>query len=188
MKALLALPVKGRAPMTGYDRGLFGQAWADVDRNGCDTRNDILRRDLDAVVIKPGTFGCVVLQGTLDDPYTGSLIPFERGVGTSLEVQVDHVVALGDAWQKGAQKWSEGRRTVFANDPVNLLAVDGSANMSKGASDAASWLPPRKAFRCAYVARQIAVKRDYGLWVTAAERDAMARVLSRCPGQELPSR
>lgn len=188
MRALRALPVKGRAPMTGYDRDLYGQAWADVDRNGCDTRNDVLRRDLDDAVIKPGTYGCLVLSGVLLDPYTGATIPFERGVGTSLEVQIDHVVALGDSWQKGAQGWSEARRTVFANDPLNLLAVDGPTNAQKGASDAASWLPPSKAYRCDYVARQIAVKRTYGLWVTRAEGDAMARVLSRCPGQKLPTR
>ncbi len=184
---LAALPVKGRAPKTGYDRGQFGQAWADVDRNGCDTRNDILRRDLVRFTLKAGTNGCLVLRGTLKDPYTGRTIAFVRGPGTSTAVQIDHVVALSDAWQKGAQQWSTAKRTAFANDPLNLLAVDGPTNAAKGDGDAATWLPPTKAVRCSYVARQVAVKHRYGLWVTAAERDAVIRVLSGCPGQALPT-
>ena len=184
---LASLRVAGRAPKTGYDRLRFGQAWADTDRNGCDTRNDILRRDLTAVTLKAGTHGCLVLRGTLKDPYTARTISFVRGVSTSTAVQVDHVVALSDAWQKGAQQWSTTKRTAFANDPLNLLAVDGPTNARKGDGDAATWLPPRKAIRCAYVARQVAVKHRYGLWVTSAERDAVIRVLSTCPGQALPT-
>lgn len=177
--ALGTLAVKGRAPRTGYDREAFGQAWADVDRNGCDTRNDVLRRDLLDVTEKPGTQGCVVLRGTLADPYTGETIEFERGERSS-EVQIDHVVALADAWQKGAQGWPEERRRQFANDPANLLAVDGSANQSKGAGDAATWLPPNTGYRCAYALRQTVVKAAYGLWVTQAEHDALARAIGRC--------
>ena len=116
LAALATLKVKGRAPKTGYDRALFGQAWADVDRNGCDTRNDVLRRDLTAYVLKTGTHGCLVLSGTLHDPYTGTTIAFVRGQSTSAKVQIDHVVALSDAWQKGAQQWSTSRRTAYAND------------------------------------------------------------------------
>ncbi|MEO6414206.1 MAG: DUF1524 domain-containing protein [Pedococcus sp.] len=183
---LATLTIKGRAPKTGYDRALFGQAWADVDRNGCDTRNDILRRDLTHYTLKAGTRGCLVLKGTLNDPYTGTKISFVRGQATSNAVQIDHVVALSDAWQKGAQQLSQTRRTALANDPLNLLAVDGPTNLRKGDGDAATWLPPRKAGRCAYVARQIAVKHRYSLSVTAAERDAMVRVLTACPGQALP--
>lgn len=183
---LATLTVKGRAPRTGYDRDLFGAAWADVDGNGCDTRNDILRRDLTRTTIKAGTHGCLVLTGTLSDPYTGARIVFVRGRGTSSAVQVDHVVALADAWQKGAQQWSTQTRTAFANDPLNLLAVDGPTNQRKGDGDAATWLPPNKPVRCSYVARQIAVKHRYALAVTPAERDAMVRVLTTCPEQDLP--
>jgi hypothetical protein len=185
--ALASLPVKGRAPKTGYDREQFGPAWADTDRNGCDTRNDILARDLAAETFKPGTQDCVVLTGVLADPYTAAEIRFVRGQGTSDDVQIDHVVALSDAWQKGAQQLSAEQRTAFANDPLNLLAVDGPANAQKGDGDAATWLPANRSFRCDYVARQVAVKAEYALWVTAAERDAMAQVLSGCPDQELPT-
>jgi hypothetical protein len=177
----------GRAPRTGYDRDLVGHAWADTDRNGCDTRNDVLRRDLTDVQLKAGTNGCVVLSGTLADPFSGERIAFQRGQGTSELVQIDHVVALSDAWQKGAQQWTPGRRLAFANDPLNLLAVDGSLNQAKSDGDAATWLPPNRAFRCAYVARQVAVKAKYGAWVTAAEHDAIARVLADCPGAGVPS-
>jgi Protein of unknown function (DUF1524) len=187
LAALATLAVKGRAPKTGYDRALFGQAWADVDRNGCDTRNDVLRRDLTAYVLKPGTNGCLVLSGTLHDPYSGTTIAFVRGQSTSSRVQIDHVVPLSDAWQKGAQRWSMPRRTAFANDLLNLLAVDGLTNQRKSDGDAATWLPPNKPYRCSYAARQIAVKAKYGLWVTSAERDAFTRILATCPSQALPS-
>ena len=179
------LPVKGRAPKTGYDRDLFGQRWTDdvaVDYgyNGCDTRNDILRRDLVDVVIKPGSNGCAVLSGVLDDPYTGTVVEFQRGPGTSAEVQIDHVVALSDAWQTGAQQWDEITRRKFANDPANLQATIGWVNQEKGDGDAATWLPPDKSYRCTFVTRIVEVKATYGLWVTPAERDAIARVLAAC--------
>lgn len=188
LSALGKLTVKGRAPLTGYARTEFGQTWRDLDRNGCDQRNDVLRRDLRDITLKAGTRGCLVLSGTLRSPYSGQTVAFVRGSSTSRTVQIDHVVALSDAWQKGAQSWSPGKRERFANDVLELRATDGQTNASKGGRDAASWLPPRKQFRCGYVARQIAVKRAYRLWVTAAERDAMARVLRRCPDQGLPRR
>jgi hypothetical protein len=187
LDVLATIAVKGRAPKTGYSRDEFGQAWADVDHNGCDTRNDMLRRDLTAVALKPGTHDCVVLSGVLNDPYTASPINFLRGNSTSTAVQIDHVVALSDAWQKGAQQLTAAQRLSLANDPLNLLAVDGPANMSKSDGDAATWLPPNKSYRCAYVARQISVKSSYGLWVTQAEHDAMARVLADCPDATAPT-
>lgn len=187
LAAVALLDVRGRAPRTGYDRDEFGPAWKDVDRNGCDTRNDILGRDLVDVGYRASTRECVVAYGTLHDPYSGKDIAFTRGPTTSTAVQIDHVVALSDAWQKGAQKLTEARRTALANDPLNLLAADGPLNQSKGDGDAATWLPPNKAFRCEYVARQVAVKLDYDLWVTKAERDAMVRVLTTCPKLKLPT-
>ncbi|MCE5288188.1 MAG: DUF1524 domain-containing protein [Nocardiaceae bacterium] len=188
--ALAGLAIKGRAPKSGYDRDLFGQEWSDdvsveAGHNGCDTRNDILRRDLSDVAIKRGSNGCAVLTGTLYDPYTGGTINFERGAGSSA-VQIDHVVSLSDAWQKGAQQWDSAKRQNFANDPRNLLAVDGPTNQSKGDGDAATWLPPNKSFRCTMVTMQIQVKSDYGLSVTQAEHDAMKRVLDECDGTQMP--
>jgi hypothetical protein len=180
LAALEKLPVKGRAPKTGYDREQFGGDWASA--GGCDMRDRVLRRDLRRETFEPGS--CEVLSGVLRDPYTATPVRFVRG-GAS-EVDIDHVVALGDAWQKGAQQWPYERRVALANDPLNLLAVDAAANRRKGDSDAASWLPSNRAFRCAYVARQIAIKRRYRAWVTRAERGAMRRVLSRCPRTRLP--
>ncbi|MER5321117.1 HNH endonuclease family protein [Streptosporangium roseum] len=180
LKDLKKLQVKGRAPMTGYDRDKFGPAWSDVDHNGCDTRNDILKRDLKDETFKQGTHDCIVLTGILDDPYSGKTIKFERGQKTSMDVQIDHVVALADAWQKGAQQWPLSKRKELANDPLNLLAADGPLNSQKGAGDAATWLPPRRAYRCTYVSRQIDVKIKYELWVTSAEKDAMQTVLNSC--------
>jgi hypothetical protein len=184
---LSSLPVKGRAAKTGYTRAQFGQAWADVDRNGCDTRNDMLKRDLTNVEFKVKTRDCVVLSGVLLDRYSGETINFVRGNVTSMEVQIDHVVALSNAWQTGAFKLTLMQRTAFANDPLNLFAVKGRLNSQKGDGDAATWLPPLKSFRCSYVAQQIAVKAKYSLWVTAPEKEAMTRILAACPNQTLPN-
>ena len=178
---------KGRAAKTGYTRDQFGQTWADVDRNGCDTRNDILKRDLTGEVFKEKTRDCVVLSGTLVDPYSGETINFVRGNVTSMEVQIDHVVALSNAWQTGAFKLTIKERTAFANDPMNLLAVKGRLNSQKGDGDAATWLPPLKSYRCDYVSRQIAVKMKYKLWFTAPEKAAMIRILKSCPEKALPT-
>jgi Protein of unknown function (DUF1524)/Excalibur calcium-binding domain len=184
LSVLAQLSVKGRAPLTGYARLQFGKAWYDANGNGCDTRDDVLRRDLTATT----SAGCEILSGTIRDPYTGTIISFERGGSEARELDIDHVVPLGDAWQTGAALWSFDKRVAFANDPTNLLAVDPHNNRQKGDADAASWLPPDKAYRCAYVARQVAVKAGYGLWVTPAEKTAMARVLSTCPNEGLPGK
>lgn len=194
--ALESLPVKGRAPKTGYSRSEFGKAWTDNSAaewadNGLSTREDILSRDLTSVVCKTpppakATLHCVVASGVLKDPYTGKTIEFTRGETSSMAVQIDHISALNDAWQKGAQQLTREERISFANDPLNLIATDGQINQQKGASDAASWLPPNKQFRCSYVSRQIAVKTKYDLWVTQSEKNAMAKVLSTCPDMPLP--
>ena len=181
LRILNTLPVKGRAPKTGYSRAQFGDAWSDIDHNGCDTRNDILNRDLTAKQHK-NSRGCVVISGILNDPYTGKVINFMRGKDTSEQVQIDHVVALSDAWQSGAQEISAQERLQLANDPENLLAVDGPANQQKSDSDAATWLPANASFRCPYVARQIRVKAKYHLWVKPAEKEAMINVLTPCAG------
>ncbi|CAM8639275.1 Domain of unknown function DUF1524 [Candidatus Planktophila dulcis] len=184
---LETLPVKGRAPKTGYTRDQFGQAWADVDRNGCDTRNDILKRDLTSIIYKAKTRNCVVLSGTLLDRYSGESINFLRGNITSMEVQIDHVVALSNAWQTGAFKLTAEQRKALANDPMNLFAVKGRLNSQKGDGDAATWLPPLKSFRCVYIAQQIAVKAKYSLWVVPPEKAAMLSILAKCPTQKLPT-
>jgi hypothetical protein len=174
--------VKGRAPKTNYSRAEFGDGWASID--GCDMRNRMLATTMSEVEFADD--GCTVLSGILQDVYTAKTISFKRGENTSDLVQIDHVVALSDAWQKGAQGLSFERRIAFANDPLNLLAVDGKANQDKGDSDAASWVPPNKAYRCRYVARQIAVKAKYSLWVTQAEKAAMISTLGGCGEQRVP--
>lgn len=197
LDVLDTIPAKGRAPMTGYDRDLFGARWTDdnmadlggLSRNGCDTRNDILARDLADEVLAKG--GCKVLSGTLADPYTGTVIDFLCGADAlttgkceskaAAKVQIEHTVALGDAWAKGAQGWSEEQRTAFANDPMNLQAVDGPANMGKGAGDAATWQPANKAYRCEYNLQQVEIKAKYGLWMTQAEKDAVRTNINACP-------
>ncbi|MDB5168400.1 MAG: uncharacterized protein JWO55_658 [Candidatus Saccharibacteria bacterium] len=182
-ETLYKLAVKGRAPKTGYERAQFGDGWE--MQQGCDVRNIILHRDL--INVQTDVDGCKIISGQLNDPYTGKQVAFLRGKTTSDDVQIDHVIALSNAWQTGAQALTAEQRQAFANDPLELLAVDGPTNQQKSDGDAATWLPPNKAFRCQYVARQIAVKAKYQLWVTAAEKDAMMRVLHACPGQALPS-
>ncbi|MSO43487.1 MAG: HNH endonuclease [Candidatus Planktophila sp.] len=181
------MAVKGRAAKTGYTRDQFGPVWKDVNHNGCDTRNDILNRDLSSIIYKVSSKDCVILSGILLDPYSGEVIDFLKGVATSSDVQIDHVVALSNAWQTGAFKLTLEKRTAFANDPLNLLAVKGRLNSQKGDGDAATWLPPLKSYRCTYVARQVAVKYKYGLWLTAPEKAAILKLLQPCPGQLIPA-
>lgn len=174
-KKLASLEVKGKAPKSGYSRLQFGNGWRET--NGCDTRNIILARDLKDVQTNKK---CQVMSGKLNDPYTGKIISFARGPSTSDVVQIDHVVALSNAWQTGAQQLSFKTREDFANDPLELLAVDGPANQQKSDGDAATWLPSNKSFRCGYVARQVDIKVKYHLWVSAPEKSAIERVLSSC--------
>lgn len=181
---LETLAVKGRAPKTGYERDRLFGTWADPDRNGCDARNDVLARDLTNEVVDSD--GCKVLSGKLIDPYSGLAISFVQGRGSSQLVPIDHIVAVSDAWQKGAFKWDATKRVNFYNDPLNLQATQMKLNSQKGDGDAATWLPPLKSYRCMYVARQIAVKAKYSIWVTTAEKAAMKSILSKCPGQLIP--
>jgi len=183
LTTLNSLSVKGRAAKTGYTRAQF-PTWSDLDRNGCDTRNEILNRDLTMVSFKAGTRDCKVISGSLIDPYSGKVIVFSS---TKSTIDIDHVVALSNAWQTGAAYFDKSKRQLIANDPLNLLAVDYSLNRQKGDGDAATWLPPLKSYRCDYVARQIAVKAKYGLWVTSPEKDAIVKILEKCVGQRLPN-
>jgi hypothetical protein len=181
--ALNKLEVKGRAPKTGYTRSQFPH-WSDPDRNGCDARNEILKRDLTDITYKAGTRECKVIAGQLLDPFSGKVIIFSP---TKVVIDIDHVVSLSNAWQTGAAYFDKNTRLLIANDPLNLLAVDAKLNRQKGDGDAATWLPPNKSFRCEYVARQVAVKSKYGLWVTKPEKVAIDKILSTCVGQQLPA-
>ena len=171
------LEVKGRAPKTGYSRAQFYDDWPIVD--GCSLRQRILKREFGESAVLDG---CNVVAGEFDEPYTGEHRVFTKKEEVS-KIQIDHVVALSDAWQKGAQKLSYEERNALATDPLNLLAVDGEANKKKSDGDAATWLPSNKKFRCQYVARQVSVKYKYGLYVTSAEKDAILRILGNCPNQ-----
>ena len=181
LTVLNSLSVKGRAAKTGYTRAQFTH-WSDLDRNGCDARNDTLKRDLTEVIYKAGTRDCKVISGLLLDPYSGKVITFSS---TKSTIDIDHVVALSNAWQTGAAYFDKTKRQQIANDPLNLLAVNFSLNRQKGDGDAATWLPPLKSYRCDYVARQIAVKAKYGLWVTQPEKGAIIKLLEKCEGQKI---
>jgi hypothetical protein len=176
------LEIKDHQAAASYARDEFGSGWAKWQT--CDTRQKILARDLTEIVYDEDN--CTVLSGVLNDPYTGKTINFTRGTSTSGAVQIDHVVALANAWQTGASYWDKPQRVALANDDLELLAVDGPANTQKSAAAASEWLPKNLGFRCQYVARQIAVKLKYLLWVTQSEYNAMSEVLSGCPTQRLP--
>lgn len=186
--ALIAAQVleeRGKASTTDYNRSAFGSAWKDVDRNGCDTRNDILARDFSEVKFKPGTNSCKVIGGVWTDPYSNETYTFNSAPSTA---QIDHVVSLKNAWQMGADQWAQSDREAFANDPLNLRVTVASLNRQKSDSNAASWLPPYKPARCSFIARQVAVKTKWKLYVTTSEKAVMLQILSMdiCDGTELP--
>lgn len=202
-QALKTLAVAPPAGLTGYDRDcgrgsacVFGPAWSDDvevagGRNGCDTRNDLLNRDLQAGQVagvavpkryrEPGR--CVVIEGVLNDPYTGRPIHFTKEHAGA--VQVDHVVPLAAAWRAGAAAWDPRRRQNFANDPINLLVVDGPTNQGKGDATAEEWMPPNSAYRCEYARIMVTVKAAYALTVTPTEQAALQAALGSC--QPAPS-
>ena len=177
---LAKLEVKGRAPKTGYKRTEFYNGWPDID--GCNLRQRILKRDFGETAKVDEK--CNVVAGKFYEPYTGEEMEFKNRSEISKNVQIDHVVALSDAWQKGAQYKTTDERFKIATDPLNLIAVQAAANQQKSDGDAATWLPKNKSFRCQYVARQISVKHKYSLWVTEAEKDAMSQILAGCPEQK----
>lgn len=179
LEVLEELAVKGRAPKTGYSREQFYDGWPSVD--GCSLRQRILKRELGDTARLDG---CNVVAGEYDEPYTGKHVVLSSRAEVG-KIQIDHVVALSDAWQKGAQYMEKEVREQIATDPLNLLAVDGAANQQKSDGDAATWLPANKQFRCQYVARQVSVKYKYGLWVTQAEKEAILRVLEKCPNERV---
>lgn len=179
---LRALPVEQPHPSSGYQRDSFGFRTTDDDGNGCDVREDVLARDLRDITFDAD--GCTVRSGTLHDPYTGTVIDFHRGKTTSSAVQIDHVVALRNAWISGADEWNASRRIAYANDPANLLAVQGAANQDKSDASADHWLPPAQGFQCEYVAMQVAIKHTWQLSVTRAEKETMGQVLAQCPGMD----
>jgi hypothetical protein len=183
ISVLNQLEVKGRAPKTGYSRAAFTH-WSDLNRNGCDTRNEILKRDLTLVVFKEGTRDCKVVSGQLLDPFSGKVLTFSSSKSA---VDIDHLVSLSNAWQTGAAYFDKKTREAIANDPLNLLAVDAKLNRKKGDGDAATWLPPTRSYRCEYVARQVGVKAKYKLWVTEAEKTAITKVLEKCSDQKIPT-
>jgi hypothetical protein len=183
LQDLHTLPVSD-AFVAGYDRAAFGQAWADTDHNGCDTRNDVLRRDLTAVVTRPGTHGCVVLSGMLHDPYTGRSIVFHRGEASSLAVQIDHRYPLALAWRHGASTWTAEQREQFANDQAtNLVAVDGQANEDKSDSGPGEWMPPNAGDACAYATSFVTVATKWRLSIGAADEQSLDRTLTECMTQ-----
>ena len=184
--AAQALVERGRSSTTNYSRDAFGSAWKDVDRNGCDTRNDILGRDFTTAIYKGGTNDCKVIGGTWTDPYSNESYTFTEQPS---EAQIDHVVSLSNAWQMGADLWTEEMRTEFANDPLNLIVTVASLNRQKSDSNAASWLPPYKPGRCDFIARQVAVKTKWQLFVTSSEKRIMVGILSKpeCSQTLLPN-
>lgn len=170
-----------------YRRDAFGDSWTDDTtapggRNGCDTRNDILDRDLiDKTYVSIKRCPNAVGTGTLLDPYTSEVVPFTRGNRVGAAVQIDHLVPLALAWDLGARNWTEEKRIRFANDPANLLAVDGPTNQDKGDAEPAVWMPPNAAFHCQYAMQFIAVLRGYGLPVDAPSAAVLRDAAQTCP-------
>jgi hypothetical protein len=183
--ALAGLPVAEKTSLDGYERGcgadegcVFGPAWADVDRNGCDQRNDVLHRDLTDIEVREGTQGCVVVAGVLADPYTGEVVPFTKADAGL--VPIDHVVPLAAAWVQGAAAWPADQRLAFANDPNNLMATTRAENSAKGDSTADEWTPSDENYGCSYATVVITVKDRYALAVSPAEEQALESLLTTC--------
>jgi len=185
LAGIAQIPLRVRG--ADYRREAFGDSWTDDNpaaggHNGCDTRNDILDRDLvDKSYVSIKRCPTAVATGLLHDPYTNADIAFTRGEQTGAAVQIDHIVPLALAWDLGARNWTDDLRLRFANDPANLLAVQGQANQDKGDREPATWMPPNTAFRCQYAIQFIAVLRGYALPIDAPSAAALRDAASTCP-------
>ncbi len=185
LAGIALIPVRVR----GYDyrRAAFGDAWTDDTtapggHNGCDTRNDILNRDLvDKTFTAIKRCPTAVATGTLHDPYTNDTVAFTRGNQVGASVQIDHLVPLALAWDLGARDWTDQMRRRFANDPANLLAVEGQANQDKSDGEPADWMPPNHAFWCQYAVQFAAVLRGYALPVDDRSAVVLRDAASTCP-------
>lgn len=170
-----------------YRRSAFGDSWDDNNdapggHNGCDTRNDILDRDLvDKTYVSIRRCPDAVATGVLHDPYTSTDVAFQRGARVGASVQIDHIVPLSYAWDMGAYDWPDQQRLRFANDPANLIAVQGHANQDKRDSPPADWMPPNTAFACQYAIQFIAVLRGYSLPVDQASTGVLRQAAATCP-------
>ena len=188
LAGIAQVPVRIR----GYDyrRAAFGESWTDDNtapggHNGCDTRNDILDRDLvDKTYVSIKRCPTAVATGTLHDPYTNAVIAFTRGNQTGAAVQIEHIVPLAYAWDLGARNWTDEMRVRFANDPANLLAVAGQVNQDKGDKEPSAWMPPNAAFHCQYAMQFIAVLRGYGLPIDAPSVPVLRQAAATCPSSE----
>jgi len=172
-----ALPVSSSTPPAKYVRADFGAAWADTDRNGCDTRNDVLARDLLDAQTKPDTRGCVVTSGVLHDPYTGTTLTWTKAGGG---IDIDHVVPLEQAWAAGAWTWTTERREQFANDLPELQATVSSTNRAKGDSPIQTWTPPDPTYLCTYTTRWVQTKTTWQLTVTQDEKTRLLHLATNC--------
>lgn len=185
LAGVIEIPV--RMPSYDYRRDAFGESWDDDNdapggRNGCDTRNDILDRDLvEKSYVSIKRCPTAVATGTLIDPYTNATIAFVRGNQIGASVQIDHIVPLSLAWDLGARTWTDEMRLRFANDPANLIAVDGPTNQNKGDNEPAVWMPPNRAFWCQYAVQFAAVLRGYGLPVDAPSARVLREAAGTCP-------
>jgi hypothetical protein len=170
-----------------YRRDAFGETWTDDNpapggHNGCDTRNDILDRDLvDKTYVSIKRCPKAVAMGTLYDPYTNATVAFTRGAQVGAAVQIDHIVPLAQAWDLGARNWTDDMRLRFANDPANLIAVEGQANQDKGDSEPAAWMPPNHAFWCQYAVQFANMLRGYGLPVDTPSAVVLRDAAATCP-------
>jgi hypothetical protein len=170
---LKTLPVSPEYP-SGYDRDLF-KHWSDADKDCFNTRAEVLQLETSTKTSHSST--CTIKNGKWYSPYDNVTL-VEAG-----KLDVDHVVALKEAWDSGAKKWDSRSREAFANDlgyAGSLIAVSLGSNRSKSDRDIAEWLPTNASYRCTYVAVWVSVKWRWSLTVDAAEKTAISNVLKGC--------
>jgi len=167
----LTIPVVAEVK-TGYKREYF-KHWVDEDSDGCNTREEVLIRDS---TTKPQVdrYGCKVIAGNWYSPYDA------RKLTEPSDIDIDHMVALKEAWDSGANVWSASTRQRFANDLTDsrsLIAVTDSVNRSKGDRDPSNWLPPNRGYWCEYLSRWVAVKARWGLSMDQSEAGRVRKLL-----------
>ncbi|MGY0231223.1 HNH endonuclease family protein [Longispora urticae] len=168
---LAALKTAASRSMAGYSREKFPH-WR-AQGGGCDTREFVLKREGTSVKTDSA---CKVTGGSWTSPYD------DAKHTVAIEMDIDHMVPLANAWRSGANDWTNEKRGDFANDldRPQLFAVTASVNRAKGDQDPSTWKPPSRSYWCSYAESWINVKSHWQLTVTEAERTALTDMLGTC--------
>ncbi len=159
-----------------YSRDSLPTDWKDLDGNGCNTREDILKKYTSEYT---GRFdGCKIKSGKFYDYYNGKFLRYDKSVDTGGGIQIDHIVAIGNAWISGGYKWGKDEWISYINDEEVLIPTSSKTNREKSDKDITEWKPANNSYLCTYAEKQVEIKDKYKLTVTEKEKAELKSILN----------